>query len=66
MSSTEARLYLTWYNHGYYSEKFSHYLLQRPEDMVLFRQHSLNIIDWDKTQRLDETHHLLFQIMEEE
>ncbi|KAL8732309.1 MAG: hypothetical protein Q9166_002881 [cf. Caloplaca sp. 2 TL-2023] len=66
MSGTEARLYISWKQGDldYYTKKVESYLLQRPADFLMFRQHVLNIIDWGRNERLEKIRNALDQLLE--
>ncbi|OAL07200.1 hypothetical protein IQ06DRAFT_288957 [Phaeosphaeriaceae sp. SRC1lsM3a] len=66
MSGTEGRLYISWKGDDgeYFTQKVSDYLLQRPQEMLLLRQHALNIIDWGKTERLQQIQSALDAVVE--
>jgi hypothetical protein len=67
MSGSEARLYITWKgdeDDGYLTQKVSDYMLQRPHEMLLFRRDTLNIIDWGRTERLQQIQFALDAIVE--
>ncbi|KAL5118080.1 hypothetical protein ACEQ8H_004067 [Pleosporales sp. CAS-2024a] len=54
LSGTEGRLHITWRDkdHILYTQRVQNYMLQRPDELQLFRRHFRNVIDWGKDKRL--------------
>ncbi|KAK7746516.1 hypothetical protein SLS53_002475 [Cytospora paraplurivora] len=66
MSSTEARLYISWKHNElqYHMANVESFLFHRPDDYLNFRKYVRNIIDWGKGQRLKDIRTSLDTLLE--
>jgi len=67
LGPTEARLYISWKAKEfaqYQTQRIENYMLQRPEEIVTFRRHVRNIIDWGGKGRLIQLHTAVHQLLE--